>query len=286
MNARLEPITLGWSASLQLSFERRQDRTVLARNRHVGPLRVQRPFYPESAGQCHVYILHPPGGVVAGDSLAIQVNVASEAHGLMTTPSAGRVYRTNEQQLTQTQSVNITIENGGFGEWLPQENIVFDRAHAVNRTRLNLAENAQFNSWEITCLGRPASQDDFLQGKLLQRLEVYREDIPLLLERNRFQGGDALLKKTWGLNGATAFGTFVSSCRDEESVRLLRELCARFCGQTGESLAAVTVLPELLVVRALASQGGAVKQLFIEAWRLVRRAQLGIAPVAPRIWFT
>ena len=89
MNACATPVNAGWSANLGLEFQYKHNRTVLARNRHEGPLRVQRAFYPESLGQCHVYLLHPPGGIVAGDSLSIQAKVGSQAHGLLTA-DAGR----------------------------------------------------------------------------------------------------------------------------------------------------------------------------------------------------
>ena len=43
---------------------------------------MQRPFYPEVP--CHLYS-HPPGGVVGGDELDVQIKVEQEAHALLTT---------------------------------------------------------------------------------------------------------------------------------------------------------------------------------------------------------
>ena len=64
----------GWSAKLSLSFERALAKTNLRVSERVGPLSVQRPFYPEE-DDCHAYVLHPPGGVVGGDQLELNVQV-------------------------------------------------------------------------------------------------------------------------------------------------------------------------------------------------------------------
>lgn len=274
----------GWSAQLQLAFAPRAERTVLTRNRHQGPLRVQRAFYPEANGCCHVYLLHPPGGVVAGDSIAIEARVEAGAHGLITTPSAGRIYRTNQQGWPQTQRVDLKV--AGFGEWLPQETIVFNSANAINHTRIELTEEAQFNGWEVVVLGRPAAQEAFLQGQFQQRLEVFRNEQPLLLEPARFKGGTEMLHRPWGLNGATAMGTLITTCTDEKLLQLMRTLCDDFSQQGGPALAGVTRLPELTVVRALAPQSSAIKNLFMALWHRIRLQQLQQPAQAPRIWFT
>ena len=87
------PEAEGWCAELELCFARSESRTVLATRRHRGPLRIQRAFYPEPGGVCHAYLLHPPGGVVAGDRLAINVELDEGAQVLLTTPAAGKFYR-------------------------------------------------------------------------------------------------------------------------------------------------------------------------------------------------
>lgn|SRR5690554_1301073 len=92
-----------WAASLTLGFCARADGDVsitrMTTARHYGPLRVQRPFYPEGRdGCCHVYLLHPPGGVASGDSLNIDVNVGEGAHTLLTTPAANKLYRADSKR--------------------------------------------------------------------------------------------------------------------------------------------------------------------------------------------
>lgn len=284
MNACTTPPLVGWSAELELEFQHKHQRTVLARNRHQGPLRVQRPFYPESNGQCHVYLLHPPGGIVAGDSLHIHAQVQPQAHALITTPSAGRVYKTNRQRLAQSQTVNIVVEERGFCEWLPQENIVFNNAQAINRSQVYLRGDARFIGWEITCLGRPASQDWFEQGSIIQSFELYRNNQPLLLERNQFRGGSELLKARWGLHGANAVATMICTVNDVSLLQTVKD----FCKVKAESglIVEATQLPELLVLRAFAQQAEPIKHAFIDIWKTLRLQLLNSEAIAPRIWYT
>mgnify|MGYP003629600592 CR=1 FL=1 len=284
----------GWLASLDLVAARRGERTVLDRNSHCGPLRVQRPFYPEG-GVCHVYVLHPPGGLVAGDELAIRVHCERETQLLLTTPSAGRVYCSNTQQLPQSQQVTLRVEAGARCEWLPQENIVFDRAEALNRLSVRLAENAEFTGWEVTCLGRPAANAAFNGGHLRQRWDIYREHRPLLLERTEFIGGSPQLQARWGLAGATVIGTLVTTCLDVPVAQLREQIESVLDSKENKKsnpltfdrpLVAVSALPELLVVRAFGQNAADVKAVFIALWHLLRRAQTGQNAAAPRIWFT
>ena len=108
------------------SSSARGERTVLARRRHHGPLVVQRPFYPEPNGTCHLYVLHPPGGVVGGDRLSVDVRLArGAARALLTTPAAAKFYRT--QGLRAAQRLHMRVGAGSRLEWLPQENIVYRR---------------------------------------------------------------------------------------------------------------------------------------------------------------
>ena len=65
----------GWKAKLYLKFIEENNKTILNKRSHQGPLQVQKAFYPEASGACHVYILHPPGGVVGGDSFDVKIEV-------------------------------------------------------------------------------------------------------------------------------------------------------------------------------------------------------------------
>ncbi len=99
---------------------------MLAASRHEGPLRIQKALYPEGREICHAIVLHPPAGIAGGDQLRIDVDVGAEAQALLTTPGAGKWYRSAEAMAEQ--AVTLKVSRDGTAEWLPQESIVFDAA--------------------------------------------------------------------------------------------------------------------------------------------------------------
>lgn len=266
-----------WRARLELGFTQRHGRTVLSHRKHIGPLIVQRPFYPEG-GTCHVYLVHPPGGIVGGDQVALEANLHAGSHALITTPAATRFYRAGPHPAALLQQ-QLTVRDATL-EWLPQETIVFDGAKAINRTLVNLHGSARFAGWEVTCLGRPENRERLLHGSLSQDIQLHLDGKPVLLDRLRLQGGSPALDSRWGLQGAQALGTLLvypAMGTDLASLRALQQPGVRH---------ALTQVQNLLVCRAMAEQAEPVRQLFTAMWLQLRPALLGREAVAPRIWAT
>ena len=279
----------GWRATLSLELESRRERTVMARCRHSGPLRVQRPLYPENV--CHIYVLHPPGGVVGGDVLDIEVAVAAGAHGLITTPAAGKFYRSNQRWAAQRQRCHVAA--GGALEWLPQESILFDQSWTRLETRVDLDENARFAGWEIIALGRPAAGEAFATGACTQRLAIYRQGRPLWLERNLYQGGTAQMSADWGLGGFAACGTLVCCTADAQetppaklmdAVRAAMDAWER--DHDGLHRHGISWVDGVLVCRCLGQRADEVRDLLATIWSIARPHVFGRPAVVPRIWLT
>lgn len=269
----------GWQARLALGFERRGARTVLAERSHYGPLAVQRPFYPE-AGVCHVYLLHPPGGVVGGDALEVNVRCGPGAEALVTTPAATKFYRSAGPTAVQEQ--RLSVASGARLEWLPQETIAFAGSEVSTATRVDLDAGATFIGWEILCLGRPASAELFERGQVHQRLEVRRDGEPLLLDRLRLDGAGPLSGARWGLAGRSVNAILVATPADATALAAVRE----GVGVTQEEYFGATLMDDLLVCRYLGFQAEQAKRVFERAWALLRPALAGAPACAPRIWRT
>ena len=278
----LIPVT-GWQARLQLGFQRRDQRTVLRQWTHQGPLQVQRPFYPEGETVCHVAILHPPGGVVGGDELRLDAQLDPNAHALLTTPAAGKFYRSAGPVARQTQ--RLTVGPGAALEWLPQENIVYNGARLHTLTRVDLQGDARLLSWEILCLGRPAAGEKWIAGECRQMLEIWRDGEPLYLEPGYLMGGDPVLKAAWGLQGQPVTATLLSAPVLPGMVDAVR---AGWTAMTvgGEDVVAVTAIDGVLIGRYLGPSAACARHLFILAWSLLRPLLLNRPPCPSRFWTT
>lgn len=269
-----------WQGSLSLAFERRGARTVLARNRHHGPVLVQSPFHPGD-GVCHVYVLHPPGGLVGGDRLTLDVQAGGSARALLTTPAATKFYRTRGPWARQVQTVRVAPR--AAVEWLPQENLYFAGARAGVRTRIELDPAARFIGWESWCAGRPACRERFDRGTLHQALEVFVAQRPALVERLHLAGGGEALDALWGLGGFAAAALAVvypgSALLD-----LARGFNRRHAPNPGR--AGATLVDGLLVLRARAPGISGLREWIHGLWAELRSPLLGVEPRPPRIWAT
>ena len=205
----------GWQAKLDIDLALREQQTVVSKALHYGPLRIQKSF-PQADGSCHLYLLHPPGGLVAGDQLSIRITAEHETRTLITTPSAGKFYRCLED-LEQKQTVQVSVGESSQIEWLPQENIFFDGAKANIETEVYLASDSVFVGWEIQCLGRQASGECFRSGFVMQRLRLYRDGRLVHRERLELRPATPLMNAGWGLGGMNVIGALIASIPVEQA---------------------------------------------------------------------
>ena len=291
-----------WHAQLDLTLQRTGDATRLTRRRHHGPLLVQRPFYPEGQSCCHVYLLHPPGGLVGGDKLVCNIDLADNAHALVTTPAAGKAYRVAADRAEQGQHNYIQLASRARLEWFPQETIAFDGARPLIHTRIDFARSASLTGWDILCLGRPGAGELFRQGTVRQQLELHCEGQAQLIEHAVFEGGSRMMSAPWGLRCQPVLGTLycyhpeLTRTRDSNAPDLLALVRNLLTSPEGaghlrppgndEPLLAATRVNNILLVRYLGACTEQCRQLFVNIWRQLRPLLLERPACTPRIWNT
>jgi urease accessory protein len=287
--AAVEPLERRtWRGALDLTLAATAHGTVVARRRHEGPFCIQRPFYPGD-GACHVYLLHPPGGLAAGDALDLDVDVGPGAAALLTTPAATKFYRSDGEPSAQRQTLHVA--SGASLEWLPLDTILFGGSRAVIETDVALEAGARFLGWEQLSLGRPLSGDRYTTGSLEQHTRIRLANDPLLIESLRFAAGDRLLTADWGLASFGVCGVlYAYPANDPLLVRVRARLGAATPSHERPPASSLrsgaTLLGELLVVRSLANEPEALRNLFEALWCELRPDVVGRAPSAPRIWRT
>ncbi|MDO8719436.1 MAG: urease accessory protein UreD [Polaromonas sp.] len=272
-----------WNASLALDYTRHADKTV-AHFRHDGPLRILQSLYPEGEAICHNVIVHPPGGLVGGDTLDLAFTVGAGAHGLVTTPGATRFYRSQGEPALQR--TRITLDAGARMEWLPLETIAYSGCLAENRLTLQLAPSAELMGWDVTALGLPAAGQPFAQGHFSQHIEVPG----VWLERARIKATDTLLLDSpLGMAGhrcmASLFfvaGSKLERQRREQALDAARQVIEAH----GLSATAGATSPDgqIVVVRVLAPMVEPAMDLLKQVWRVWRGHFWHQAAPSPRIW--
>ncbi|WP_431265488.1 urease accessory protein UreD [Roseateles chitinivorans] len=273
-----------WLARLRADYRNERGRCVVS-HEHEGPLRLLKSLYPEGEAICHSVLVHPPSGLVGGDTLDIVVTVGEGAHALVTTPGATRFYRSPTGALA-TQRVQATLGDRARLEWLPLEAIAYPGCEALNDARFTLAPTAELFAWDITALGLPGAGQPYASGRFQQHLEIPG----VWIERGLLDAADALLMDgDLGLAGHRCLGTLVFAAgaaigreRREQALDAVRALIE--ADPLRLTAGATAAQDGVLVVRALGPVVEPVSLLLRRCWAAWRQVLWGLDGAAPRLW--
>lgn len=300
LDANKPSLPARWPASLELCLSGRPSvggdgktvlhKTVLHKKRHKGPLYIQKLFYPEGESCAHIYLLHPPGGIVSGDTLEISLSLEDKAQALLTTPGATRLYNAridgaDTQPLPQRVINRISALRASCVEWLPAETIVFDGACVELNTQVDLHEDSQFMGWEIVCMGLPASQASYSRGHFRQTFLIRVDDEIKVADTIKFEANSAYLLSACGLRGYSVFASFIAGPVEDSKnvVEVIRDVIDK----AGLSdFFSATALNGFAITRYLGRCSDEARQLFIAIWKAIRPLLTQRDAVEPRIWAT
>lgn len=274
---------MAWNATLSLDYTLQAGKTI-AHFRHDGPLRILQSLYPEGDAVCHNVLVHPPGGLVGGDTLDIAVTATAGSHGLITTPGATRFYQSLGE--TALQRTRLRLEGGARAEWLPMEALCYSGCLAENHLTLDLAPGAELMGWDVTALGLPSANQPFVQGSFCQHIELPG----VWLERARIDAGDTLLMDSpLGLAGQRCIATlfFAAGSKIERKRRQLALDLARQAMEAHPlSACAGATSPDaqVVVVRVLAPLVEPAMVLLKQVWKIWRQHFWEMPAPSPRLW--
>jgi urease accessory protein len=273
-----------WLASLELDYTLSPEGRTTPRYQHSGPLRVLHSLYPEGNAVCHNVLVHPPSGLVGGDTLDIRVSVGAGAHGLITTPGATRFYRS--QGDAAYQRTQVRLESGARLEWLPLETLAYSGCLAENRLMLDLAPGAELLAWDVTALGLPLAGQPFEAGYLTQHTELVGQ----WLERGVLDACDAaLMHGPVGLAGHRCLASVMlvagkpwEPARAEQALLAARDVIALH--PLMATAGATQPHPQVLLVRMVAPLVEPAMDLAQRVRAVWRQALWSLAPATPRTW--
>ncbi|MBO0835680.1 MAG: urease accessory protein UreD [Actinobacteria bacterium] len=144
----------GKNGILDMSFDRRGDRSVLAHLSRAAPLLVQQALYWDEhlPGLPCVYVISTSGCVLQGDRLDIKIAVGTGAMAHVTTQSATKIHQMDANYATQSQ--RLTLADGAYLELLPGPVIPHRHSRFVTRTEATVAESATLLTAELVLPGR------------------------------------------------------------------------------------------------------------------------------------
>lgn len=142
---------------VELAFERRGARTVLARSRTEAPMLVVRPF-PLPDGGLAVQLITLGPGLCGGDIMRIDVTADEGTRVLVTTTAASRVM-SMEPGSHAEQHVALRAAAGATLEYYPAASIPFPGSDFRQTVRVDAAPESRVGVLESWALGRPAREE-------------------------------------------------------------------------------------------------------------------------------
>ena len=276
----------GWAATLELRFVAGEGGTRLAGNRHQGPLRLLKALASEDGRRLEAVVVHPPGGLVGGDSLSLALEVDAGARVLATTPGAQKWY--GRSQRAAASDTRLVVADGALLEWLPQPAIVYDGARARQAVAVEVDRGGCFIGWEALVRGRTAMGERYASGDIEQTLAIAIGQAPAWHERLGAAADDRLFDSPLGWDGRLSAAS-VWCCAPAVEEPRLRELRDRWRALLVAAMpggGATIPVPGMLIAKLLCDDSEILMARCRDLWRAARIFLEGDAGSLPRIWHT
>lgn len=172
------------------------------------PLRVIRAFEHQKSGAL-VHLHNVSGGVLGGDQFCIKIDVATGAHGMLTTTGSNRIYRHRENYQTATQTTEVRVQKDGIFEYIPDSTIPYAHSRFDQKSLVYLENGAKLFWSEIINPGREGFYERFEWDHFGNEIRIEGEEVPILWEKWALHGRSTLFESPAIMGGWAYNATFI-----------------------------------------------------------------------------
>lgn len=268
---------------MSLCFERNRFRV----NRQDPPWKVVRAF-PQAGVGTLVHLHNVSGGVLAGDHLALDVEIEAGAAAQITTTGATRLYRHRAGAADSEQRVSFSVGDAAVLDYLPDPVIPYAGSRHAQRTEIRLGKGSTLFWWEVLAPGRLAAGERFAFERLRIETKVYTGSRPVLREDFLLEPQQRALSSTVRMfeYSHTASLCAIQEGRPAAFWRALEDrlnAIARDRTRHGQAVwGASTLASDGVIVRGLSMSGCFIHETLVEFWRAARLAVIGADATPPR----
>ncbi len=279
---------VGKSGYLALEFIRSGQRSIVKQIERRAPLLIQRALYWDEMlphMPC-VFIIMTSGCVVQGDRLAVDVHIAPDASGHLTTQSATKIHGMKHNYAVQTQM--LALEKGSYLEFIPDPVIPHCGSRFLTDTQIIIHPTATLLYSEIVMSGRKHHQND---GGF--RFDIYSSSVSasssngqsLFIERYVLTPASQPLNRVGVMGPFDVLGNVVLLTPAEHHQRIAERIVPRYDEVSGVAWG-VNWLPNKcgLIFKVLGRESWQVKEAIRLFWRVAREEILNVTLPPPFIW--
>ena len=269
---------------LRLEHDPDRQKTVAKEQYSKVPLYTQRVLYLEESlpSMAYMYIISPSGGILQGDRYRMDITLKNDAFFHLTTQGATRLYRMDKNYATQI--VNITVGEGCYFEYIPDQIIPYRNSRFYQEVTLNTHDNSTMVYSEMLVPGRVGSGESF------------EYDICYLKTNSKNQNGElrfidiAMLEpkkksiRNFGvLEGFDVVGT-VYILTETKYIRELNDQINSMIESLPKIYGGATILPKNsgVMIRLLGAFATDVRNVIYEVVRICRKVILNVSFTAIR----
>ncbi|GBF81556.1 urease accessory protein UreD [Aphanothece sacrum] len=248
---------LNYQKNLELILIKEQNKTIITHQYTAQPLGISRAFRPDitNPSRTHLYLTSTSPGLLANDSLNIELKLKSNTQLFLTDQSATKVHPMPYLDTKATINYEVQIEENATLEFCPEPIILFQESTLEQSIKINCHPTANLFWSEIIVPGRLARGEFYDFNYYMNRLQINSLSGELLLiDATILEGKNNLFKHSNIFTSAPILGNIIMIL-PQANLSLLREHLEKIDKFNCPGVRiATSILPQNkgLVIRAIA----------------------------------